>query len=382
MARLEPCRKRASFIPGVHRGHSNYGLPGGLLNVVFHAFKLNVFRFGVLAVVLAIALTTASNAEQATHRAGFDERVLTDSSRSRTIPIALWYPTATSESLLSYSRAQPGHVARTAPFAPGRWPLVILSHGSGGNRFNQSALGEILARNGFIVAALEHPGDRTFDSGDSGTARNLLNRPQDVHFVLDALLGEDSAFAAAIDGERIGMIGHSAGGFTAVVVGGGRPNLGSLEAYCRYNKATDPDTCPADQGHLHDNSIEHVYLQGGLSLSDPRVRAAILMASAIGPLFDAPALADVSIPVLLFWAGRDEILTEPFNSRYYAKGLARVRNRAFSEIGHFTFLNECTAFLVAAAPEICRDPPDVDRADVLSEIAGETIEFLRQILGD
>ena len=106
------------------------------------------------------------------------------------------------------------------------------------------------------------------------------------------------------------------------------------------------------------------------------------MAPAIGPLFDAPALADVSIPVLLFWAGRDEILTEPFNSRYYAKGLARVRNRAFSKIGHFTFLNECTAFLVAAAPETCRDPPGVDRADVLSEIARETIEFLRQNLGD
>ena len=342
------------------------------------ALKLDLFRVGVVAMLLVVV--PGANAVQVTHRAGFDEWVLTDSHRGRTIALALWYPTTTAESMLSYSRAQPGHAARGAPIAPGRWPLVILSHGSGGNRFNQSALGETLARNGFIVAALEHPGDRTFDDGDSGTARNLLHRPHDVRFILDALLGENSAFATVIDAERIAMVGHSAGGFTAVVVGGGRPNIGSLDHYCRENEATDLDTCPADRSLLPEDSIERVYLEGGLSLADPRVRAAILMAPAIGLLFDGPALADVAIPVMLFWAGRDEILNEPGNSRRYANGLARVRDRAFPTIGHFTFLNECSEFLAAAAPEICRDPPGVDRSDVFGMFAGETIAFLRQVL--
>ena len=103
------------------------------------ALKPDLFRVGVVAMLLVVV--PGANAVQVTHRAGFDEWVLTDSHRGRTIALALWYPTTTAESMLSYSRAQPGHAARGAPIAPGRWPLVILSHGSGGNRFNQSALG-------------------------------------------------------------------------------------------------------------------------------------------------------------------------------------------------------------------------------------------------
>ncbi len=354
-------------------------LLSGLWRALCTTLTPKAFGVGALAALLLVAPFVGAKGEIVAPHAGFDERVLTDAHRARTIPVALWYPTATAETTLPYSRAQTGQAAPGAPLAPGRWPLVIVSHGSGGNRFNQSTLGEALARKGFIVAALEHPGNRTFDDGASGTARNLLHRPQDVRFVLDALLGENSPIAAAIDGGRIAVIGHSVGGFTATVVGGGRPNISSLETYCRTNAATDPDTCPADRGLSPESLIERRYLAGGLSLADARVRAAILMAPAIGPLFDPSALADVSIPVMLFWAGKDEILNEPANSRRYVNGLRNVRDRAFPEIGHFTFLNECSAFLATAAPDICRDPLGVERAAVHEVIAGETEAFLRGV---
>ena len=351
-----------------------------LLRALGGSLRLPSFRLSVLAVLVVVADGAGANAERASYRAAFDDRVLTDVDRSRTVPIALWYPTTITEEPLAYSPAQAGHAARGAPIARGRWPLVILSHGSGGNRFNQSALAETMARSGFIVVALEHPGDRTFDHGDSRTVRNLVNRPQDVRFALDEILRGENALAAAIDGRRIAMIGHSAGGFTAVVAAGGRPDLANLEAYCRQNPTADPDTCPGDRQGLAEDRIERVSLEGGLSLTDSRVRAVVLMAPAIGALFDAQALADVSVPVLLFWAGRDEILNEPHNSRYYANGPARVHERALPDIGHFTFLNECSVFLATAAPEICRDPPGIDRADVLETIAAETITFLRRAL--
>ena len=341
---------------------------------------LPAFRIGVLAVLLAAAHGAGAKAAQANDRAGFDDRVLSDGDRSRTIPIALWYPTTAAEAPVAYSPAQAGRAARAAPIAHGRWPLVILSHGSGGNRFNQSALAEAMARSGFIVVALEHPGDRTFDHGASRTARNLVNRARDVRFVLDEVLGGESALASAIDGARIAMIGHSAGGFTAAVAAGGRPDLANIDAYCRRNAAADPDACPGERHGSADDRIERVSLEGGSSLADSRLRAVVLMAPAIGPAFDAQALADVAVPVLLFWAGRDEILKEPRNSRHYANGLARVRDRAFPDIGHFTFLNQCAALLATAAPEICRDPPGIDRAAVLEAIATETIAFLRRAL--
>jgi len=342
--------------------------------------RIMSYLLGVATVIFLIVATAARAAPSGAYQAGFDEWTLTDPHRGRTLPVALWYPTSAPETPLSYSPVQPGSAARAAAPQTGRWPLVLLSHGTGGNRFNQSMLAETLARAGFIVAALEHPGDRTFDDGDGRTARNLLHRPQDVRFLLDALLAPNSGLAKAIDATRVAMIGHSAGGFTAAVVAGGRPNVAGLEAYCRDLGTTDDYTCLDDRPALPADPIERAYLEGKRSLVDPRIRAVILMAPAIGPFFDGDALAEVSAPVLLFWAGSDAILPEPANSRYYANGLARVHDRPFPAVGHFTFLNTCSPFLATVAAEICSDPSGVDRASVLDTVAQETMLFLREHL--
>jgi predicted alpha/beta-hydrolase family hydrolase len=47
--------------------------------------------------------------------------------------------------------------------------LILLSHGIGGSELAHSALAQSLARNGYLVAALRHPGDNWQD-------RSLLER--------------------------------------------------------------------------------------------------------------------------------------------------------------------------------------------------------------
>jgi predicted dienelactone hydrolase len=42
--------------------------------------------------------------------------------------------------------------------APGSFPLVVYSHGSGGIRFENLALAVHLASHGYIVVAADHPG--------------------------------------------------------------------------------------------------------------------------------------------------------------------------------------------------------------------------------
>ena len=336
--------------------------------------------FARLLAVLSIALSAAwlSDPGLAADRfsSGFRDLSYVDTSRDRTIPIALWYPTAVSPSALTYGRVHQGQAAPDAAFALGTHPLLLLSHGTGGNRFNQFHIGEYLATRGYVVAALEHPGDRTFDKGDFGTAKNLFNRPRDLRFALDALLA-DPLIAAHVDARRIGALGHSAGGFTAIVAAGGRPKLANLFAYCREQKAVSL-TCPGRAAAVPTGETpEHAaFIRGELDLHDDRIRVAAVFAPAIGAIFDRAGLAAVGIPVLVFWAGHDEILNEPANSLFYVRGIANAVARPVPSIGHFGFLSLCSDLLRRYAPEICVDPPGVSRADFHQNLLRDLRTFL------
>ena len=311
---------------------------------------------------------------------GFRDTKFSDTTRERTVPVAIWYPTEDKDAPFTYSGVFPGRAARDGAIAPGRYPLALISHGTGGNRFNQFHIAEFLARNGYFVASIEHPGDRTFDTGDFGTAKNLYNRPRDISFVIDMLLADD-ALAPHVDAQRIVAIGHSAGGFTAIVAAGGRPKLEVLLEYC-YQYPGDSLTCPKDAGEDRGRDPLHVeFISGGVSLKDPRLRAMVVSAPAIGPLFDASGLSDVTIPVLVFWAGQDGILNGPANTQFYLDGLSNATDRPMPSIGHFTFLSICSDMLRSVAPQICVDPEGVDRASVHRTIETETLDFLEHHLG-
>jgi dienelactone hydrolase len=121
----------------------------------------------------------------------------------------------------------------------GPFPLLMFSHGSGADPHLYVSLTEYLASHGYIVVAPEHTGNRFVDNDaflitglDCGTllsrpcldsiAKSAVDRPQDIRFVLDQVLaGHAGLDPAAIDASRIGMYGHSFGGYTTVVVAGG-----------------------------------------------------------------------------------------------------------------------------------------------------------------
>ena len=86
---------------------------------------------------------------------------------------------------------------------------------------------EGLAARGFVVVALDHPGDTLLD-WMTGTAvddaTNEVQRVADVQFVIDALLADPPRLPplAEVDATQVAVVGHSYGGFTALAVAGGR----------------------------------------------------------------------------------------------------------------------------------------------------------------
>lgn len=191
---------------------------------------------GWLAGSQALALPHPQDAGP--YAVGHQTVLLVDPTRhDRAMPTDIWYPAppgSTAEPKSFYRLQGPiGIPSKVAvdglPVATveGR-PLVVFSHGSGSITVQSKVLCETLASHGFFVIAPSHTGNTQLDL-IAGNADPLLvvatNRPLDVSFAIDHMLARNSdpadPFFGTMDAQRIGVSGHSFGGFTAVAMAGG-----------------------------------------------------------------------------------------------------------------------------------------------------------------
>ncbi|MEC9032053.1 MAG: alpha/beta fold hydrolase [Planctomycetota bacterium] len=119
---------------------------------------------------------------------------------------------------------------RGAALRQGVFPLLVFSHGNGGIRHQNIFQVEHLASHGYIVVSADHTGNAglaPLPSGAlpydrSGRGRSARNRPRDVSFLITELLRRNAQAGSwlhkSLDGERIGLLGHSFGGFTVCKV--------------------------------------------------------------------------------------------------------------------------------------------------------------------
>lgn len=156
-----------------------------------------------------------------------------DPARGRLFPCEVWYP-ARGE---AGARADGG---RDAPPRPDVFPLVVYSHSSGGHRRSSSFLGRHLAGHGYVVASLDHSEVVAPDLGrqpGNSAARIeaiIANRVPDVRFLLDILLGGGAAAPGLgdlhLDANRIGLVGHSFGGWTVLATPEVEPRVHAVVA--------------------------------------------------------------------------------------------------------------------------------------------------------
>jgi predicted esterase len=97
------------------------------------------------------------------------------------------------------------------------YPLLVLSHGLGGNVAYLLPLAEALASRGYVVAVPRFPlTNLTTPGGPLG--QDVQNQPADVSFIIDQVLLESGSpeklLGQAVDATRIAAGGHSNGGIT------------------------------------------------------------------------------------------------------------------------------------------------------------------------
>ena len=152
---------------------------------------MNASRFvGVwtaIAAAVVIAIGAALSAQAQAFQSGF--RMLKVPYYDGYIDVALWYPSNAAEADRSFG-AYRMQVSMNAQAALGKFPLVVVSHGTGGSSLSHYRFALALARSGFVVAAPEHPGDNYRDRSLVADARYGYERPRQVSRVLDDLLAD------------------------------------------------------------------------------------------------------------------------------------------------------------------------------------------------
>jgi predicted dienelactone hydrolase len=199
-----------------------------------------------------------------------------------------------------------GHALLAAEFddsgAP--YPLVIFSHGFATNAAWYNSLIEHYASQGFIVIAPEHR--EQLDPELSDLWKTSIDRPLDIKRTLDFAERATAAggeMAGMIDMQKVAVVGHSYGGYTALAMAGAQYDLDAFNARCAQLRPDDPLTvlCAPLVPHEGDMAARAglAAVPQGLwpSFGDPRVKAIITMAGD-SYLFDQAGLAKITLPML------------------------------------------------------------------------------------
>lgn len=308
-------------------------------------------------------------------------------SSDRPLDVALWYPTS--------QRGTPASVGdnivfigtqalRDAKPAPGEHPLLLVSHGYGGNWRNLNWLAQRMAAQGYIVAAADHPGTTTY-SKKPHDAQQLWQRPLDIRRMLDAILATP-ALAGQVDRERIAAVGHSLGGWTVLELAGAHFSASQFITDC--------------QSHLNLSSCKLIHILGidqpsaaerlAEDARDPRIKAVVSLDLGLARGFTPESLKQISIPVLIMAAQADsDALPARLESGHLAEFIPAAWQRYLRIEGatHFSFMQLCKPgaadLIEKEAPGegiVCQDGGSISRSAIHQRLADEMSEFLHRAL--
>lgn len=331
------------------------------------------------ATLLAVAATSCNAGAL-----GVRDIRIAGSPEGRALFAVVWYPTSDTGKAAPVAE-NPAFLGipaiRDAGIGAGTHPLVVLSHGYGGSWRNLSWLAGELAARGYIVAAPDHPGTTTFDRSAAEAAKPW-ERPRDLSRLIDALL-EDGDIADRIAADRIAVIGHSLGGWTAAALAGARFDAERFTADCTMN--TSPRACSltAELG-LDGTGAGRQKLEG--ELGDPRIGAFVSLDLGLARGFSPESLAALRVPALVIAAGTDiGDMPAERESGYLARALPAASSTyvVIPDAMHFSFLQVCkpgaAESIEAETPGdgiVCKDGGIRGRAAIHREVADRILAFL------
>ncbi|MEZ2333843.1 alpha/beta hydrolase family protein [Mesorhizobium sp. RCC_202] len=339
-----------------------------------------------LCAILA-SMALAQHPAYADDHVGVRQLLAPSKERGADLDVTVWYPAQAGgePAVLGDSPLFVGTSAmRDAPIADGKYPLILLSHGAGlaGTPQALSWIATPLAEHGFIVAAPTHPGNGGKNRSATETMKLWL-RPADLTAALDAM-GRQAFFQDHLEQGRIGVLGLSMGGNTALAIAGGRVDPKLLAAYC------DNDTLNASLcGWVRQSGVDlHTVdmRSAGRNNSDKRIRFAMAIDPAPSDVFDVKSFATIKIPVDIVNLGRPGKIPATVDASSIARAIPKSGYATIEDASHYSMFGECkpgaAALIVSEeiGDPVCDDGGGRSRAAIHAQLIGTvTVAFDRAL---
>jgi predicted dienelactone hydrolase len=189
----------------------------------------------------------------------------------------------------------------------GEAPVLIFSHGFGGCATQSLFLTEELAREGYVVIAINHDDANCDGNGETldpnifhpeeWNEDSFVDRRDDILFILDNLREVEEKLNVRLDSDRVGIVGHSLGGYTALGMAGGWD-----------------------------------------SWKDDRIKAVLALSPYVQPFLHNSDLGKIDIPVMLQGGTLDYAITPKLDESYGELNDPRFF-LVLKRVGHFGWTN-------------------------------------------
>jgi len=274
-------------------------------------------------------------------------------------------------------------VRKDATPKSGSFPVVVLAHGSGGNGANLAWIAAQLADQGMIVLAANHIGTTSGDSSPTETLKTWL-RPMDQTALLD-FAQTSLPLRMKPDLTRVGSIGFSLGGYTAIASAGARISKSAFEKYCatKTSFADKPDCGWFEKNNVDLSSIDQPRFER--SNRDPRITTVVAIDPAVAQAYQPQSLRALTTPVQIINLGAPQTIPAGVDGTGLHAHLPNAELIHIKGSSHFSFLGECTKkgwWIITAMGDdpICTDEGPRKRADIHVELVEKITQFLAKTL--
>jgi predicted dienelactone hydrolase len=334
-------------------------------------------RLAPLLVLGAAALCVAATAATAAPRPVGERHletanptaILRDAEHRPLVRITVWYPAAegaVEKSLDLGPAGQPmfyvGASAPDAPFADTRRrPVILFSHGYGGTARMMAWFTTVMAQQGYVVIAVDHPGNNGLDKMTVAGATLFWDRPGDLAAALETVKA-DPVIGPHLDVKRLGVAGFATGGFTALAAAGARVDLQRFQTSCVAHPDDGlckpqpelPVTQDEARAALGAPDLAADAARAGDDHAIRGVRAAFVMAPALVQAFDPPSLAAMNTPVAIILGDADPVAPPRLNGGAATRAIPRAQLKALPGVGHYDFVSTCSPVARQAVP-LCQN---------------------------
>lgn len=338
-------------------------------------------KISTIVCAATILSLTAMQIAKADDTVGVRQILAPSKERGVDLDVTVWYPAQTGGEtmVLGESAFFVGTPAtRDAPMSRGKFPVILLSHGAGlaGNAQALSWVATPLAEQGFVVVAPTHPRNTGSNKSAAETMKMWL-RPSDLTEALNTI-EKDELFQNHLDQDKIGVLGLSMGGNTALAIAGARIDPQLLAGYCDTD-LLNPSLCGwiRQSGvDLHAMNLESANRDN----RDERVRFAMAIDPAPSDIFEFNSFARIKIPVDIINLGKPGKIPLSAQASGIAKAIANARYAVVEDASHYSMFAECkpgAADIIVSekiGDPLCDDGGGRSRA----EIHAQLIDMIRQ----